>query len=150
MNAALDRALADGMRPRPSGGSRGMIVTIPPAEAGRKSTYRTLIDRNGNMTKNGIYFYKELLEDPPNRGFDPSQQAARAPRGKSETILLRDGSRGTVRTWNHLTKEWRITKLGKEFFGQRSDRWLINIPVKVHHKRANWPDWIRQGPFQPV
>ena len=76
MNAALDRALADGMRPRPSGGSRGMIVTIPPAEAGRKSTYRTLIDRNGNMTKNGIYFYKEILEDPPNRGFDPSQQAA--------------------------------------------------------------------------
>ena len=124
MNAALDRALADGMRPRPSGGSRGMIVTIPPAEAGRKSTYRTLIDRNGNMTKNGIYFYNKLLEDPPNRGFDPSQQAARAPRGKSETILLRDGSRGTVRTWNHLTKEWRKTKLGKEFFGQRSDRWL--------------------------
>ena len=75
-----------------------MIVTIPPALAGGKSTYRTLIDRNGNMTKNGIYFYKELLEDPPNRGFDPSQQAARAPRGKSETILLRDGSRGTVRT----------------------------------------------------
>ena len=28
-----------------------MIVTIPPAEAGRKSTYRTLIDRNGDMTK---------------------------------------------------------------------------------------------------
>ena len=104
-----------------------MIVTIPPAEAGRRSTYRTLIDRNGDMTKNGIYFYKELLEDPPNRGFDPSQQAMRAPRGKSETILLRDGSRGTVRTWNHLTKEWRNTKLGKEFFGQRSDRWLINI-----------------------
>ena len=90
-----------------------MIVTIPPAEAGRKSTYRTLIDRNGNMTKNGIYFYKELLEDPPNRGFDPGQQAMRAPRGKSETILLRDGSRGTVRTWNHLTKEWRNTKIGK-------------------------------------
>jgi hypothetical protein len=123
-----------------------MIVTIPPAEAGRKSTYRTLIDRNGNMTKNGIYFYKELLEDPPNRGFDPGQQAMRAPRGKSEQILLRDGSKGTVRTWNHLTKEWRNTKLGKDFFGQRSDRWLINIPVKVHHKRGGGLNpWIRQG-----
>ena len=88
-----------------------MIVTIPPAEAGRRSTYWTLIDRNGNLTASGTYFYKELLEDPPNRGFDPSQQTVRAPRGKSETILLRDGSRGTVRTWNHLTREWHNTKL---------------------------------------
>ena len=31
-----------------------MIVTIPPAVAGGKSTYRALIDRNGNITKNGI------------------------------------------------------------------------------------------------
>ena len=82
-----------------------MIVTIPPAEAGRKSTYKSLIDRNGNITKNGTYFYQKLNEDPPNRAFHPSQQAERAPRGKSETIMLRDGSRAAVRTWNHLKKK---------------------------------------------
>ncbi len=75
----LDRALAAGMRPRPTGGSRGVIVTIPPAEAGRKSTYKSLIDRHGNITKSGMYFYQKLNEDPPNRAFDPSQQAEREP-----------------------------------------------------------------------
>ena len=87
----------------------------------------------------------ELLEDPPNRGFDPTQQAARAPRGKSETIMLRDGSRAAVRTWKYLTKEWRSTRLGKEFFGQRSDRWIIHIPVSVHHKRKNGTTFVRNG-----
>ena len=114
-----------------------MIVTIPPAEAGRKSTYRSLIDRNGNITKNGTYFYQKLNEDPPNRAFDQNQQAERAPRGKSETIMLRDGSRAAVRTWNHLKKEWRRTKLGKDFFGQRGDRWIVNFPVKVHHRHKD-------------
>ena len=56
-----------------------MIVTIPSAEAGRKSTYRSLIDRHGNITKSGTYFYEKLNQEPPNRGFDPNQQAERAP-----------------------------------------------------------------------
>ncbi len=48
-----------------------MIVTIPPADAGKKSTYRSLIDRHGNITKTGTYFYRKLNENPPNKGFDP-------------------------------------------------------------------------------
>ncbi len=75
-----------------------MIVTIPSAEAGRNSTYRSLIDRHGNITKSGTYFYRKLNEEPPNRGFDPNQQAERAPGGKSETTMLRDGSKAAVRT----------------------------------------------------
>ncbi len=39
-SAALDRALLAGLRPRATGGSRGLIVTIPSAEAGRKATYK--------------------------------------------------------------------------------------------------------------
>ncbi len=93
----------------------------------------------------GHTFIRSYSRIPPNRGFDPTQLAVRAPRGKSETTLLRDGSRAAVRTWNYLTKEWRDTKLGKEFFGQRSDRWLINIPVKVHHRRTNGSTWVRNG-----
>ena len=132
-NAALDRALADGLRPRTTRKSRGLVVTIPAAVPGGRSTYRSLIDKHGNITESGTHFFNKLGEDPPNRSFDPSQEAERAPRGRSETILLRDGSRGTVRNWNHLTREWRNTQLGVAFFSQRSDRWLINIPIWVHH-----------------
>ncbi len=50
-----------------------------------------------------------------------------------------------MRTWSYLTKEWRNTKLGKEFFGQRSDRWIAHIPVRVHHKHSNGTFFIRNG-----
>jgi hypothetical protein len=116
--SALDAALAAGMRPRPTGGARGLVVTIP-GTGGRKSAYRSLIDRRGNMTAAGRYFYEKLNEDPPDRGFDPDQQPKRAARGRSETIQLRDGTTAVVRTWNHLKGEWRLTKLGQQFFGNR-------------------------------
>ena len=50
-----------------------------------------------------------------------------------------------MRTWNHLKKTWRNTKLGDEFFGQRSDRWIINIPIKVHHEHKDGTFYIRNG-----
>ncbi len=133
MDAAIHRELAAGLRPRTVGGSRGLIVPIPPAVPGRKSTYRALLDKHGELTKSGKYFYEKLKEEPPNRNFDPNQQAVAAPRGKSETILLRDGSRATVRTYNHLKKNWKNTKLGDVFFNEKTDRWIIHIRIRVHH-----------------
>ena len=58
---------------------------------------------------------------------------------------MRDGSRSAVRTWYYLTRVWRNTKLGKEFFGQRSDRWIIHIAVRVHHMHKNATTFVRNG-----
>ena len=121
-----------------------MSVTIPSAHPGGRSSYRMLIDRSGNVTKNGKYFYRRLNEQPPNRTFDPEQQTERSNRGRSETIKLRDGSRAAVRVFNHLKGEWRLTKLGEDFFGKRNDRWIVDIPVKVHHPHKNGTYYIRE------
>ncbi len=51
--AALDRALLAGLRPRATGSSRGLIVTIPSIDEGRKATYKSLIDAKGDMTVAG-------------------------------------------------------------------------------------------------
>ena len=91
------------MRPRATGGSRGLIITIPPAGAGLKATFRTLINTRGELTGAGSHYYAQLNTPAPDRKFDPDQQPTRGPKGRSERILLRDGTPGTVRTWNHLT-----------------------------------------------
>ena len=68
---------------------------------------------------------------------DASQTPTR-PRGKKrEVIQLRDGSHAVVRSWNHLRGEWRLTQLGRQFYGQRQDRWLIHFPTRTHIQRKN-------------
>jgi hypothetical protein len=57
--AALTRALAAGMRPRATGSTRGLIVTLPSERAGGKATYKTLIDRKGALTPAGTYYYQQ-------------------------------------------------------------------------------------------
>ena len=141
--SALDRALAANLNPRPTGGSRGLVVTIPGVN-GRKSTYRTLIDRRGSMTTAGKYYFERLNADPPDRGFDPDQEPKRVSRGRSETIQLRDGSTATVRTWNHLKGTWRLTKLGTESFGNRQNQWVVRIPVRAYLRRASGSYYIKE------
>ena len=121
-----------------------MVVTIPPAYQGGRGSYRLLIDRSGNTTKYGKYFYRKLNEQPPNRTFDP-HQPPESNRGRTETIKLRDGSRAAVRVFNAVKNEWRLTRLGKEFYSKQNDRWTVNIPVKVHHKHKNGTYYIRKA-----
>jgi hypothetical protein len=53
--AGLQRALDAGFQPRASGTSRGLIVSVP--REGLKHTYRTLIDRNGEPTPAGTFWF---------------------------------------------------------------------------------------------
>ena len=80
---AIDRAVQAGLQPRATGKSTGLIVTVQ-GTAGRKATYRSLISTNGTPTAAGQYYFRRLNEEPPNRNFDPTQTAVRAPRGKSD------------------------------------------------------------------
>ncbi len=141
--AALNRALQAGMRPRATGGSRGLIITIPSSGAG-KATFRTLINTRGELTSAGTHYYSQLNQPAPDRKFDPDQQPTRGPQGRSERILLRDGTPGTVRTWNHLTNSWKLSKLGLDFYGRKSDRWIVRVPVTAHVQRVNGSYWAKQ------
>ena len=111
--AALDRALLANLRPRATGSSRGLIVSIPSINEG-KATYKSLIDAKGDMTAAGTYFFRKLAEEPPNRKFNATQQTTRAAGGRSEQIWLNDGLLATVRTRHHLKNEWRGNQLGRD------------------------------------
>ena len=50
-----------------------------------------------------------------------------------------------MRTWDHLKEEWRLTKLGEEFFSQQKDRWIARVPVKVYLRRANGSYYVKEG-----
>ena len=70
----------------------------------------------------------------------------RAPRGRSESITLRGGSKATVRTWDHLKGEWRLRKLGEDFFKHQTDRWIARIPPpKTHRRRKNGSHCEKEG-----
>ena len=52
----------------------------------------------------------------------------------------------SIYSWRGAKVE-NMTKLGKDFFGQRSDRWIIDIPVQLHLERTDGTiysreDWI--------
>ena len=134
--AALHRALEAGLQPRNTGRSRGQIVTTP-GLPGQKASFRTLIDKTGALTQAGSYFYAQRQQQAPNRQYDPTQRPVRASRGRSEYITLRDGTHVTVRTLNHMTDKWRLSKFGEEFFASQTDRWIARIPVKTYLKRPN-------------
>jgi hypothetical protein len=139
----LQRALDAGFEPRTSGTSRGLIVSIP--RPGLKTTYRTLIDRNGGPTPAGTFFFEALNREPPNRKFDPQQEPVRARYGRREEIQLRDDSKATVRTYNARTGSWRLTALGKAFYAHRPTTWTVQIPVHIQLARRNGTYYAKES-----
>jgi hypothetical protein len=104
---------------------------------GSRTQHRTLIDKNGNPTAAGIFYFATTNREPPNRKFDTQQEPARARYGRREEIQLRDGSRATVRTYNARTGAWRLTALGKSFYAHRPTMWTVQIPVRQMLPRKN-------------
>ena len=61
--------------------------------------------------------------------------------------MLRDGNNAVGRTWDHIHKKWNLTRLGRQFYGERSDRWIAHIPMVRHLPRKNGTyyekeDWL--------
>ena len=52
----------------------------------------------------------------PRPKFDPTQEPIRPPGSDHEYIRLKDGTRHIARTWDAVTREWKYTDVGKQFF----------------------------------
>ena len=133
---SINAAIAAGNAPRSAKGGRGLILTIPGAR------YKTLVNVQGKTTPFGDYYYSKTAEPPPNRNFDYSQKATRV--GRRETIRLLDGTTAVARTWNPRKNEFSFTKTGKEYYQYHSDRWLVQLPAKVHLRRKNGSYYVRE------
>lgn len=140
---ALQRAVDAGFQPRPSGGSKGLIVSIP--REGKKNSFKTLINSQGIPTPAGLHYFSLLNQDPPDRRFDSQQAPVRARYGRREEITLKDGSTAVVRTWNNRNKTWRLTKIGQEFYSHRPITWSVQVPVIEYLPRKNGSYYQKEG-----
>jgi hypothetical protein len=57
--------------------------------------------------------------------------------GGSETIRLRDGSRGITRRWNEVRGEWDFTRLGTRYYATLRRNYVVSVPVKVQVLRKD-------------
>ena len=125
---ALDAAVAAGAEPFQSrGGQQGLLVRAP----GRRAI-RLFTDAGALNDAGTCYFQKRALA-PPDRGFDPNQEPVLHRR--REQIMLRDGSMGTLRTFDG--KQWRFTKLGQSYYAEKRVKFLAYLPVFFRYFRKD-------------
>ena len=48
-------------------------------------------------------------------------------------MKLLDGRRAGVRSWDPVRSQWRYTKLGKDFYKDAKDSYVVTFPVKEMH-----------------
>ncbi len=137
VKTALDAAIAAGAQPSAPRSGLGLVVKTP---AGR---FRTLVDKKG-LTPAGNYYYDKSGLPPP-RSFDYQQDTTR--KGRTQYIKLLDGSQKAVSRWDNVNREWKLTKLGHQFYSKAVSKYTILWPVEVILTRINGslfrrPDWM--------
>ena len=125
---ALDAAVAAGADPFQSGGGQQGLLVRPP---GRRAI--RLFTDAGALNDAGTYYFQKRAVAPPDRGFDPNQEPVLHRR--REQIMLRDGSMGTLRTFDG--KQWRFTKLGQSYYAERRVKFLAYLPVFFRYFRKD-------------
>jgi hypothetical protein len=93
-----------------------------------------LINTKGDLTLNGTYYYKKLKQDPPSV-LNMTQIPFR--KGRSLAINLLDGTTKIVSQFDNVTKEFKLTNLGKIFYANKKDRFTVLFPVFVDVTRTN-------------
>ena len=89
------------------------------------------MDGNGSLTEAGEYYYATTEQRAPTARLDYGQQPER--RGSRATVKLLDGRKATVRSWDPVRSQWRYTKLGKDFYKDAKDSYVVTFPVKEMH-----------------
>ena len=89
------------------------------------------MDGNGSLTEAGEYYYATTEQRAPTARLDYGQQPER--RGSRATVKLLDGRKATVRSWDPVRSKWRYTKLGKDFYKDSQDSYVVTFPVKEIH-----------------
>jgi len=132
----LNAAVAANHVPRAGAGGVGLSVQIPGARS------RILVNRNGQLTAAGAYYYDQVGQEPPASGFDYNQQATRS--GQRMVIRLLDGTTRAVQVWDTRTNAFRPTVLGKKFLARALDKYTVSFPVLVNVTRTNGSIYQRQ------
>ena len=127
VKTALDAAITAGAQPSAPRSGLGLVVKTP---AGR---FRTLVDKKG-LTPAGKYYYEKSGLPPP-RSFDYQQDTTR--KGRTQYIRILDGSSKAVSRWDNVNREWKLTKLGTQFYSKAVDKFTVLWPVKVQLTRIN-------------
>ncbi len=59
-------------------------------------------------------------------------------------IKLLNGKTNAVRIWDGIKREWRFTALGRHYYKESTDRYVITFPVRlamIRHNGSVWTDW---------
>ena len=123
--AAINAAIAANETPRVPKSARGLVLGVPGGRA------RRLMDTSGTLTPAGSYYYETTAQRAPTAGLDYAQQPER--RGNRTTVKLLDGRKAGVRSWDPVRREWRYTKLGRDFYKDATDSYVVTFPVKEMH-----------------
>ena len=89
------------------------------------------MDTSGAMTIAGEYYYATTAQRAPTGGLDYAQMPER--RGNRATVKLLDGRKAGVRSWDPVRSEWRYTKLGRDFYKDAKDSYVVTFPVREMH-----------------
>ena len=128
---AISAAIAANEQPRVPKSARGLVLGVPGGRA------RRLMDSSGTLTPAGDYYYETTAQHAPAGGLDYAQQPER--RGSRTTVKLLDGRKAGVRSWVPVRREWKYTKLGRDFYKDAKDSYVVTFPVKeMHIVAARW------------
>ena len=117
----VDAAIAAGNVARAPKRGGGLLLDIP------ASRPRRLVNDDGRLTAEGQYFYEQVGQEPLASGFDWKQEPTR--KGPKVQIKLLNGKTNAVRIWDGVKRDWRFTALGKKFYKESMDRYVITFPV---------------------
>jgi hypothetical protein len=123
----VDKFISDAVAPKRLKGSESIAL-----QDGRRRI--RLVDDEGRATQAGLYWSVRTGEDLPLGGF-MHQVASRI--GNSETIRLRDGTRGEVRRFNEATGEYKFTRLGHTYYMTIRRNYLATVPVLITGRRKD-------------
>ena len=120
MKTQIDQAIAAGAQPKAPRNGIGLVLP-----SGVR--FRTLYDKHGRQTAAGRYFYEKSGIPPPGK-FDFQQDAVR--KGRSQYIKLLDGTQKKVSTWDNVKREWKLSKLGTQFYSRAVSKYTSSVSGK--------------------
>ena len=127
----IDTAIVSGRVPNRTRGNRTVLGLSRVGDPGR---YIVLSTTSG-LTPAGEYYYQKTGQQPPTLQFDPNQTPSQDRRGNTY-IQGRDNRRLLVRRLNPDGTH-RLTGLGKKFYAQEKDEYIVHVPVLIRGRHKN-------------
>ena len=94
------------------------------------------------MSAEGHYYCDTIGQEAPRAGFDWKQEPTR--KGPKVQIKLLNGTTSAIRIWDGVKRDWRFTALGRHYYKESQDRYVVTFPVKQTLIRMNGSVWEEQ------